>query len=134
MTSDRHAQRGRWQRCIRDRHAPAAPKIEEELRLLYVAMTREGYLDLGVTVLLHRATVRHGVDRHVYAGRGSHFFPNALPGYFEETGSAWRQRIAEGEPASNHPQVDLAARMRKIAGAETLGCCRRRHGRRPGKR
>ena len=89
-------------------------EIEEELRLLYVAMTRaKDALDLVVPQRFYITQQSGTGDRHVYAGR-SRFIPNALLGYFEETGWPPAPALAEGEPASRQIAVDLAARMREM--------------------
>jgi len=89
-------------------------ETEEELRLLYVAMTRaKDALDLVVPQRFYITQQSGTGDRHVYAGR-SRFIPNALLGYFEETGWPPPPALAEGEPASRQIAVDLAARMREM--------------------
>jgi DNA helicase-2/ATP-dependent DNA helicase PcrA len=87
-------------------------EIEEERRLLYVAMTRARD-DLHLVVPQRFFT--HGQnfqgDRHVYASR-SRFIPDELRGLFERT--SW----PEAEPelavtgASQSVRVDIAARVR----------------------
>ncbi|CAN7277484.1 ATP-dependent helicase [Bosea sp. LjRoot9] len=87
-------------------------EIEEERRLLYVAMTRAKD-DLHLVVPQRFFT--HGQsstgDRHVYANR-TRFIPNGLLGHFE--GCVW-PRIAAGDAgrtASNGPRIDVRAQMR----------------------
>jgi DNA helicase-2/ATP-dependent DNA helicase PcrA len=87
-------------------------EIEEERRLLYVAMTRaKDNLDL---VLPQRFFV-HGQnsqgDRHVYASR-TRFIPATLLQFFEVCG--WPQARPESAAAAQARQVrvDVAARMR----------------------
>ncbi len=87
-------------------------EIEEERRLLYVAMTRAKD-DLHLIVPQRFFT--HGQnaqgDRHVYASR-TRFIPNGLLGLFERT--VW-PIMAPGlavRPASEGVRVDLGARMR----------------------
>jgi DNA helicase-2/ATP-dependent DNA helicase PcrA len=87
-------------------------EIEEERRLLYVAMTRAKD-DLHLVVPQRFFT--HGQsstgDRHVYASR-TRFIPNGLLGHFERC--AW-PRIAAGDAgrtASNGPRIDVRAQMR----------------------
>lgn len=86
-------------------------EIEEERRLLYVAMTRAKD-DLHLMVPQRFFT--HGQsatgDRHVYAAR-TRFIPNALLDLFERT--AWP--LAAQEPsrsASQGPRIDIRAQMR----------------------
>ena len=86
--------------------------IEEERRLLYVAMTRAK--DQLALIVPHRFYVhgqpRNG-DKHLYASR-SRFIPAAIIDHFEVC--AWPP--ARRAAASSHPtyalSVDLAARMR----------------------
>nr|HRM71065.1 ATP-dependent helicase [Thauera phenylacetica] len=89
-------------------------EIEEERRLLYVAMTRaKDGLDLIVPQRFH-VTQQMGLgDRHVYAGR-SRFIPNRLLGHFEQT--SWPSPAPElqGSPASRQAAIDLAAKMRDM--------------------
>jgi len=87
-------------------------EIEEERRLLYVAMTRAKD-DLHLVVPQRFFT--HGQhakgDRHVYAAR-TRFIPDRLLGLFEKT--LWPQAIAgaAARPASQGPRIDVGARMR----------------------
>lgn len=89
----------------------AKDEIEEERRLLYVAMTRARD-DLNLVVPQRFFT--HGQsatgDRHVYANR-TRFIPNALLGHFERT--AWpAAAVSEPRPPSSGPKVDIRAKMR----------------------
>ena len=94
-----------------DLGAGARDEIEEERRLLYVAMTRAKD-DLHLVVPQH--FFPHGQsatgDRHVYANR-TRFIPNALLGQFE-----WTARpiaAAEGmRSLSGGSKVDVRAKMR----------------------
>ncbi|MER9417257.1 ATP-dependent helicase [Mesorhizobium sp. M0306] len=85
--------------------------IDEERRLLYVAMTRAK--DSLHLVMPHRFFV-HGQaargDRHVYASR-TRFIPRSILGAFEQV--AWASVQAPDDPR-RQPQVrvDLGARMR----------------------
>ena len=89
------------------------PELEEERRLLYVAMTRAK--DSLHLVVPHRFFT-HGQnakgDRHVYASR-TRFIPSALLPCFEST--AWPPAGATGRP-SERPQVriDIGARLRAM--------------------
>ncbi|MBS0545350.1 MAG: ATP-dependent helicase [Proteobacteria bacterium] len=91
-----------------------AAEIEEERRLLYVAMTRaKDHLDLIAPQRFY-VTQQQGLgDRHVYAGR-SRFIPNRLLGHFEQ--ASWPPPPPElrGSPASRQAAVDLAAKMRNM--------------------
>jgi len=85
--------------------------MEEERRLLYVAMTRARD-DLHLVVPQRFFT--HGQsatgDRHVYANR-TRFIPNALLGHFERT--AWpAAAVSEPRAPSSGPKVDIRAKMR----------------------
>ncbi len=89
-------------------------EIEEERRLLHVAMTRAK--DELHLVLPHRFYT-HGQqqrgDRHVYAPR-SRFIPNAIIDLFER--SAWSSATAAGSAASGaaRPRVDVGAKARAM--------------------
>ncbi|RXT55825.1 ATP-dependent DNA helicase [Bosea sp. Tri-44] len=94
-----------------DLGAGARDEIEEERRLLYVAMTRAKD-DLHLMVPQRFFT--HGQsstgDRHVYAAR-TRFIPNNLLKYFERR--AWPLAAPAGARApSGGPKVDVRARMR----------------------
>ncbi len=89
-------------------------EIDEECRLLYVAMTRaRDQLDLIVPQRFYVGQQAALGDRHVYAGR-SRFIPNRLLGHFEQL--SWPPPPAElrGTPASRQAAIDLAARMRDM--------------------
>jgi DNA helicase II / ATP-dependent DNA helicase PcrA len=99
--------------CIpSDLGAGTSAEIEEERRLLYVAMTRARD-DLHLVVPQRFFT--HGQnaqgDHHVYAAR-SRFIPNELLGLFERM--AWPEVDPElaAKGASQGVRVDVAARMR----------------------
>jgi DNA helicase-2/ATP-dependent DNA helicase PcrA len=87
-------------------------EIEEERRLLYVAMTRAKD-DLHIVVPQRFFT--HGQnakgDRHVYASR-TRFIPDRLLGLFEKT--TWPLAVtgAASRAASQGPRIDVGARMR----------------------
>jgi DNA helicase-2/ATP-dependent DNA helicase PcrA len=86
-------------------------EIEEERRLLYVAMTRAKD-DLHLVVPQRFFT--HGQsatgDRHVYAAR-TRFIPNALLVRFE--GTAWPLAAPDAaRAASQGPRIDVRAQMR----------------------
>lgn len=89
----------------------AKEEIEEERRLLYVAMTRAKD-DLHLVVPQRFFT--HGQsatgDRHVYANR-TRFIPNALLGQFARV--AWPlAQASEGRAPSAGPRIDVRAKMR----------------------
>ena len=87
-------------------------EIEEERRLLYVAITRAKD-DLQLVVPQRFLT--HGQhaqgDRHVYASR-TRFIPNNLLSLFERT--TWPRSVAGASPraASQGPRINVSERMR----------------------
>jgi DNA helicase-2/ATP-dependent DNA helicase PcrA len=89
-----------------------SPEIEEERRLLYVAMTRaKDDLHLMVPQRFFTHGQRARGDRHVYAAR-TRFIPDRLLPLFERTG--WPLAVkgaASGAPAQG-PRIDVGARMR----------------------
>ncbi len=89
-------------------------EIEEERRLLYVAMTRaKDALDLIVPQRFY-VTQQMGLgDRHVYAGR-TRFIPNRLLGHFEQISWPPPPPELQGSPASRQAAIDLAAKMRDM--------------------
>jgi len=89
-------------------------EIEEERRLLYVAMTRaKDALDLIVPQRFY-VTQQMGMgDRHVYAGR-TRFIPNRLLGHFEQVSWPSPPPELQGSPASRQAAIDLAAKMRDM--------------------
>jgi len=94
-----------------DLGAGAKDEIEEERRLLYVAMTRAKD-DLHLMVPQRFFT--HGQsstgDRHVYAAR-TRFIPNNLLKHFQRR--AWPLAAPAGtRPASTGPKIDVRAKMR----------------------
>jgi DNA helicase II / ATP-dependent DNA helicase PcrA len=95
-----------------DLGAGTSAELEEERRLLYVAMTRAKD-DLHLVVPQRFFT--HGQhakgDRHVYASR-TRFIPDRLLSLFEKT--AWPLAVAgaAARAASQGPRIDVGARMR----------------------
>jgi DNA helicase II / ATP-dependent DNA helicase PcrA len=87
-------------------------EIEEERRLLYVAMTRAKD-DLHLMVPQRFFT--HGQhpqgDRHVYASR-TRFIPDLLLGLFEKATWPLAAVGAAARAASQRPHLDVGARMR----------------------
>ena len=87
-------------------------EIEEERRLLYVAMTRAKD---GLHLIVPQRFFVHGQhaqgDRHLYASR-TRFIPEKLLGLFERT--AWPVVPAgvAARSAGQGPKVDIGARMR----------------------
>jgi DNA helicase II / ATP-dependent DNA helicase PcrA len=87
-------------------------EIEEERRLLYVAMTRaKDDLHLVVPQRFFTHGQRAQGDRHVYASR-TRFIPDRLLGLFEKT--VWPAAVAAtaARPTSQGPRIDVGARMR----------------------
>jgi DNA helicase-2/ATP-dependent DNA helicase PcrA len=94
-----------------DLGAGTSAELEEERRLLYVAMTRAKD-DLHLSVPQRFFT--HGQnslgDRHVYASR-SRFIPESLLPMFERTN--WPPAsVAAARAANQGPRIDIGARMR----------------------
>jgi DNA helicase-2/ATP-dependent DNA helicase PcrA len=94
-----------------DLGAGTSPEIEEERRLLYVAMTRaRDDLHLLVPQRFFTHGQRARGDRHVYASR-TRFIPDRLLGLFEKT--VWPLVVAgTARAASQGPRIDVGARMR----------------------
>jgi DNA helicase-2/ATP-dependent DNA helicase PcrA len=100
--------------CIpSDLSTSTAAELEEERRLLYVAMTRaKDHLCLLVPQRFYVTQQGRGGDRHVYASR-TRFIPDALLDRFECC--AWpaaEVREPGAVSAATQPGIDLAARMR----------------------
>ena len=94
-----------------DLGAGAKDEIEEERRLLYVAMTRaKDDLHLMVPQRFFTQGQSSTGDRHVYAAR-TRFIPNTLLKHFQRR--AWPLATsADARPASVGPKVDVRAKMR----------------------
>ena len=94
----------------------STPEIEEERRLLYVAMTRaKDHLHLMVPQRFYTHGQRGAGDRHVYAQR-TRFISNAMLRHFET--SAWpkaKTASGTGDRLSREP-VDVRAKMRRMWG------------------
>jgi DNA helicase II / ATP-dependent DNA helicase PcrA len=98
--------------CIpSDLAAGETEEIEEERRLLYVAMTRaKNGLDLMVPQRFYVHQQSRSGDRHLYASR-TRFVPDALLGLFEQR--AWPVRAAEPRAGGKaEARIDVAARLR----------------------
>ena len=98
--------------CIpSDMATGSTSEIEEERRLLYVAMTRaKDHLTVVVPIGSMRVNRARG-DRHVYASR-TRFIPDALTSIFEVT--SWPLIQGNAAPIASGAVVDLAARMRGV--------------------
>ena len=86
-------------------------ELEEERRLLYVAMTRaKDHLTVVVPQRFYVHQQGSGGDRHVYASR-SRFIPDALSPRFLRT--IWPAAAVEPDHGVRPvPAADLAARIR----------------------
>nr|HMU52361.1 ATP-dependent helicase [Geminicoccaceae bacterium] len=100
--------------CIPSDLATGTPaEIEEERRLLYVAMTRARD---ELALIVPQRFFTHGQaaqgDRHVYASR-TRFIPPELLGLFERTG--WpASATGIGRRPDSGIRLDLGARMREM--------------------
>jgi DNA helicase II / ATP-dependent DNA helicase PcrA len=93
-----------------DLGAGTSAELEEERRLLYVAMTRakdDLHLVVPQRFFVH-GQHSHG-DRHVYASR-TRFIPEKLLGLFERT--SWPLASPSARGQSQGPRVDIGARVR----------------------
>ncbi len=92
-------------------------EIEEEMRLLYVAMTRaKDHLDLLVPQRFYVTGQAAAGDRHVYANR-TRFIPSRLLGHFDQLSWPPAEPLTPAitpDPAARHNAIDLAARMRAM--------------------
>lgn len=93
----------------------STPEIEEERRLLYVAMTRaKDQLHLMVPQRFYVHGQRSQGDRHVYAQR-TRFIPNNITKHFRSC--YWPRGKATGESArAERKPVDMKAKMRGMWG------------------
>ena len=87
-------------------------EIEEERRLLYVAMTRaKDELDILVPQRCYVTQQRRGGDRHLFAQR-TRFIPEAILAYFRAT--LWPPSGADAPRArSAGPRIDIGQRLRQ---------------------
>jgi DNA helicase-2/ATP-dependent DNA helicase PcrA len=89
-------------------------QIEEERRLLYVAMTRaRDQLDILLPQRFYVSQQSGLGDRHVYGSR-TRFIPNALLPCFEQLSWPAAKEEADGTPEPPQAAADLAARMRAM--------------------
>jgi DNA helicase-2/ATP-dependent DNA helicase PcrA len=101
--------------CIpSDLGAGTTAELEEERRLLYVAMTRAK--DSLHLITPHRFFT-HGQtwngDRHIYASR-TRFIPESLLPLFEAVAWPVAARAIAGQGASRQVRIDVGARMRSM--------------------
>jgi DNA helicase-2/ATP-dependent DNA helicase PcrA len=100
--------------CIPSDMATRTPdEIEEERRLLYVAMTRaKDELDLIVPQRFYTHQQSKLGDRHLYACR-SRFIPERIVTSFDC--QSWHERIqASNRPAKKGATTDVAASLRRM--------------------
>ena len=87
--------------------------IEEERRLLYVAMTRAKD---NLTLIMPQRFFTHGQspqgDRHVYASR-TRFLPKTLLQYFECVTWPPPRALTSQQIAAKNVRIDIGARMRE---------------------
>jgi ATP-dependent DNA helicase UvrD/PcrA len=97
-----------------DLGAGTTAEVEEERRLLYVAMTRAKD---DLHLVLPQRFFTHGQhpkgDRHVYAAR-TRFIPDRLLGLFERTTWPLAAADAAARPANQAPHIDVGAHMRRM--------------------
>ncbi len=99
--------------CIPSDLGVGSPEeIEEERRLLYVAMTRaKDELDIMVPQRCYVTQQRRGGDRHLYAQR-TRFIPEAILPFFRA--SLWPPAGADAPRARQAgPRVDIGRRLRQ---------------------
>jgi DNA helicase II / ATP-dependent DNA helicase PcrA len=92
----------------------STPEIEEERRLLYVAMTRaKDYLHLMVPQRFFVYQQRANGDRHMYAAR-TRFIPNAILTQFEQF--AWPPAVGEADSSATRSakSVDIGTRLKQM--------------------
>ncbi len=90
----------------------SAPEIEEERRLLYVAMTRaKDHLHIIVPQRFYAHQQRGGGDRHMYAVR-SRFIPDSITKHFEQCTWPCAEREAGLRSKAPIKAVDIAARVK----------------------
>jgi DNA helicase II / ATP-dependent DNA helicase PcrA len=98
--------------CIpSDLAAGSTAEIEEERRLLYVAMTRaKDHLHMVVPQRFFVQQQRKNADRHMYAVR-TRFVPNGIVAHFEQC--AWPAPASvPGRAKASQKPVDIGARLR----------------------
>lgn len=87
-------------------------KLEEERRLLYIAMTRgNDYLTLGLPLRFYVTQQTRNGDRHVYAMR-TRFIPIAILNRFETVN--WSPAPVAGEARPAPAPVVVTASMRAM--------------------
>jgi DNA helicase-2/ATP-dependent DNA helicase PcrA len=96
-------------------HATGRPElIEEERRLLYVAMTRaKQQLHLVAPLKYYITQQQRSGDAHVYGAR-SRFMTDALLARFEEKGWPAAQVTTSKAPARQSVRIDVASKLRDL--------------------
>jgi DNA helicase II / ATP-dependent DNA helicase PcrA len=95
-----------------DLGAGTSAELEEERRLLYVAMTRaKDDLHLVVPQRFFTHGQRSQGDRHIYASR-TRFIPEKLLGLFERTNWPLASPGLAARSPTQAPRIDIRARMR----------------------
>ena len=90
----------------------STPEIEEERRLLYVAMTRaKEHLQMIVPQRFYTHQQRRNGDRHMYAVR-TRFIPDTITDHFEQCAWPPAAREAGSKPKAPTTPVDIAARVK----------------------
>ncbi|MBI1204154.1 MAG: AAA family ATPase [Rhodopseudomonas sp.] len=90
----------------------STPEIEEERRLLYVAMTRaKDQLHIMVPQRFFTHNQRGTGDRHVYAQR-TRFIPNSLLTHFDNQRWPAPNATVDGGKSPARAPIDIGARMR----------------------
>ena len=97
-----------------DLGAGSSPELEEERRLLYVAMTRAKD---DLHLITPQRFYTHGQpalgDRHVYAAR-TRFIPKNLLGLFEKTSWPTATQSSAPQPVRDAPKIDVGLRLRSM--------------------
>src|ERR1700745_1794565 len=99
--------------CIpSDLSTGSVDEIEEERRLLYVAMTRaKDHLQIIVPQRFYATQQRGNGDRHMYAVR-TRFIPDRITKHFEQCPWPLASREIGSIPKSPSKPVDIAARVK----------------------
>jgi DNA helicase II / ATP-dependent DNA helicase PcrA len=100
--------------CIpSDLSTGSADEIEEERRLLYVAMTRaKDHLHLMVPQRFFAYQQRSNGDRHMYAAR-TRFIPDSILHYFESCAWPVATQVSTRRKSERDP-VDIGAQLRRM--------------------
>src|SRR5205807_522308 len=89
-------------------------EIEEERRLLYVAMTRaRDHLYLIQPHRFYTGSSRRNGDRHIYAPR-TRFIPEDLLALFDRTAAGVGEKEAAAKGGNNGARVNVAAKLREM--------------------